>query len=178
MVTIYDVAKEAGVSHTTVSRVLNRKKTGISISDATKKKVLEAVERLNYIPSRSAKTLSTGKTNCFCFLLCDRLFTNLYYYSLLKVVEEELAKRGMGLIFAIYTEDEELHPLLKERAVDGILITGRVTQEVIEKVEEVNIPFVVLGKMADKECEVNQVQTDVREDIFRVYDYLFDLGHR
>lgn len=178
MATIYDVAKEAGVSHTTVSRVLNRKKVGISISEETKKKVLEAAARLNYTPSRAARNLSTGQTNCFCFLLCDRLFTNLYYYSLLKVVEEELSKRGMGLIFAIYKEEEDLPPMLKERAVDGIFVTGRVTQEVITKVQEVNVPFVVLGKMADKECEVNQVQTDVRRDIFSVYDYLIRLGHK
>jgi LacI family transcriptional regulator len=177
MATIYDVAREAGVSHTTVSRVINRKKSGISISEETRKKVMEAAARLNYVPSRAARNLSTGQTNCFCFLLCDRLFTNLYYYSLLKVIEEELSRRGMGLLFAIYKENEDLPPLLKERAVDGIFVTGRVTQEVITKVQEVNVPFVVLGKMADKECEVNQVQTDVRRDIISVYDYLIRLEH-
>jgi len=178
MATIYDVAKEAGVSHTTVSRVLNRKKVGISISEETKKKVLEAAARLNYTPSRAARNLSTGQTNCFCFLLCDRLFTNLYYYSLLKVVEEELSKRGMGLIFAIYKEEEDLPPMLKERAVDGVFITGRVTQEIIEKIQEVNVPFILLGRMSDKEYETNQVQTDVRRDIISVYNYLLGLGHK
>lgn len=178
MVTIYDVAKEAGVSHTTVSRVLNRKKSGISISEETRKKVMEAAARLNYTPSRAARNLSTGQTNCFCFLLCDRLFTNLYYYSLLKVVEEELSKRGMGLIFAIYKEDEDLPPMLKERAVDGILVTGRVTQKIVSTIKGTNIPFIVLGTMADKECEVNQVQTDVKRDIISVYDHLIGLGHK
>jgi len=178
MVTIYDVAKEAGVSHTTVSRVLNRKKSGISISEETRKKVMEAAKRLNYTPNRAARNLSTGQTNCFCFLLCDRLFTNLYYYSLLKVIEEELSKRGMGLLFAIYKEDEDLPPMLKERAVDGILVTGRVTQKIVSAIKGINIPFIVLGTMADKEYEVNQVQSDVKDDVMTMYSYLLGYGHQ
>lgn len=177
MVTIYDIAREAGVSHTTVSRVLNRKKTAVSISEETKRRVLEAAKRLNYTPNWAATNLRTGFSDCYCFLLCDREFTNLYYYHLLKSVEEELSKKDKGLVFAIYKEDEELPAMIREKAVDGIFVTGRVTQEIIEKIKEINIPFVVLGKMADKECDVNIIQPDVLNNIFTVYDYLLKHGH-
>ena len=178
MVTIYDVAKEAGVSHTTVSRVLNKKKTAVSISEETKKKVLEAAGRLNYVPNWAAINLRTGSSDCYCFLLCDRQFSNLYYYHLLKSVEEELSKRGKGLIFVIYKENEDLPPMVREKAIDGIFVAGRVTQEIVEKVKKTNIPFVVLGKMADKECNVNRIRADIQREIFNAYEYLLERGHR
>ena len=111
-------------------------------------------------------------------MLCDRQFSNLYYYHLLKSVEEELSKRGKGLIFVIYKENEDLPPMVREKAIDGIFVAGRVTQEIVEKVKKTNIPFVVLGKMADKECNVNRIRADIQREIFNAYEYLLERGHR
>jgi DNA-binding LacI/PurR family transcriptional regulator len=99
-------------------------------------------------------------------------------YKLLKVIEDELSKRGMGLIFSIYKEDEDLPPMIRQRQVDGVFVTGRVTHEIIEKVKAANVPFVLLGKMSDKECRVNKVETDVKSDVISVYNYLIEHGHK
>lgn len=178
MVTISDVAREAGVSQATVSRVLNRKKTNIPISEKTIKKVLEAAERLNYAPNRAAQNLRTGSTNCIGFLLCERPFSNQHYYVMLKYLEIELATRGKNLLFSIYNPKEELPQMLKERAVDGIFLAGRVTKDIIEKVQESRIPFIVMGSMADEACDINILTGDIEKNIETVYEYLLNKGHR
>lgn len=178
MVTICDVAKEAGVSQATVSRVLNRKKTNIPISEKTKKKVLEAAERLNYTPNRAAQNLRTGSTNSIGFLLCERPFSNQHYYIMLKYLESELAKRGKNLLFSIYNPKEELPQMIIDRAVDGLFLAGKVTKSIVEKVQKSKVPFIVLGSMADEACDINTVSGDLTHNITMAYDYLLANGHR
>ena len=178
MVTICDVAREAGVSQATVSRVLNRKKTNIPISEKTIKKVLEAAERLNYAPNRAARNLRTGSTNSIGFLLCERPFSNQHYYVMLKHLESELAKKGRNLLFSIYNPKEELPQMIRERAVDGLFLAGKVTKSIVEKVQKSNVPFIVLGSMTDEACDINIVSSDITNSITMAYDYLLKNGHR
>ena len=67
--TMRDVAELAGVSQPTVSRVLNKKNTTISISDDTRTKVLAAVEELNYHPNVLASSLRTQKTQMIAVMI-------------------------------------------------------------------------------------------------------------
>ena len=177
MVTMYDVAKEAGVSASTVSRVLNKRKTGVPITDETKARVFAAVKKLQYRPNRVAQNLRLQRSNCIGFLLCQRLLTQMVYYRMLKAVEKEVSRAGLNLVFATYDEAEEKPPLLNERAVDALLVTGKVTKDIIEKVEGLNIPFVVLGMMADGKTHVSQVTYDVSSSVTMPLEYLFRQGH-
>ena len=178
MATINDVAREAGVSKATVSKVINKKGSKIPISEITIKKVLEAATRLNYTPNRIAQNLRTGLTNCIGFLLCERLFSNKHYYVLLKYIESELANNGKNLIFSIYNPEDDLPHMLKERAVDGLLLAGRVTKDVVEKIQETNIPFLVIGSMADEAYDVNSLSGDTEKNVYAIFDYLLERGHR
>ena len=68
--TISDIARKAGVSKTTVSRVLNKRP---DVDDDTRKKILKIIEELKYLPSHTAKCLSTGKRNLICLIVPSRL---------------------------------------------------------------------------------------------------------
>lgn len=175
---MYDVAKEAGVSASTVSRVLNKRKTGVPITDETKARVFAAAKKLQYRPNRVAQNLRLQRSNCIGFLLCQRLLTHMYYYRMLKAVEKEVSRSGLNLVFATYDEADEAPPLLNERAVDALLVTGKVTKEIIEKIESLDIPFLVLGMMADGETDVSQVTFDLSGSMTIPLEYLFSRGHQ
>lgn len=177
MVTMYDVAKEAGVSASTVSRVLNGKKTGVSITEETKARVFAAAKKLQYRPNRIAQNLRLQRSNCIGFLLCQRLLTHMFYYRMLKSVEKEVSRAGLNLIFATYDETEENPPLLKERTVDALLVTGKVTKDIIEKIEGLGIPFIVLGEIAYDKIDIPQVTYDLAASIAMPLEYLFSRGH-
>ena len=78
MITIYDIAKHCNVSPSTVSKVVNNYP---SIPDATKNKVLKAMEELNYIPNSSATYLSKGKSNMIGILSCFILLSLMTLFN-------------------------------------------------------------------------------------------------
>ena len=75
-VTIKDVAKEANVAVSTVSRVLSNSD---KISDKTKKKVLDAVKKLNYIPNEMARSLATKRTNILAVIIPQWICDSFYH---------------------------------------------------------------------------------------------------
>lgn len=175
MATMNDVAKEAGVSASTVSRVLN-KTPHVTISAETQARVMQAAKKLNYRPNRIAQSLRLKKYNSIGFLLCERSLDQMYYYNLLKVVEVEASKVGLSLLFA--TLDDRTPPVLNDSNIDGLLVTGRVTKEKIEIIESLGVPFIILGISLEDEDDTNSVATDPRDNIFTAVDYLIRYGHK
>jgi LacI family transcriptional regulator len=106
LATIRDVAKVAGVSVATVSRVLNE--TGY-VHENTRKRVLEAIEQLDYSPNEVARSLFKGESRWIGLLLPD--ITNPFFPQLARGVEDELQKHGFHLIFGNSDEnaEKELH---------------------------------------------------------------------
>lgn len=174
MATMNDVAKEAGVSASTVSRVLN-KTPQVTISAETRAKVLKAAKRLNYRPNRIAQSLRLKKYNSIGFLLCERSLDQMYYYNLLKAVEQEASRSGLSLIFAI--NDEKVPPMLNDTNIDGLLVAGRVTRDRISIIEKLGVPYIVLGIVADDQHKGNIVASDPEADIYIAVEYLLKLGH-
>ena len=82
-VTIYDVAREAGVSMATVSRVVNGNK---NVKENTRKKVLEVIERLDYRPNAVARGLASKKTTTVCVIISN--LTNSYFSTLAKRIDD------------------------------------------------------------------------------------------
>src|SRR5690625_2836483 len=95
MATLKDVAKEAGVGVTTVSRFLNHDKT-LVIGEDTKDRILKAVQKLNYIPNASARALKMGKTSTFGLVIPD--FNNPVYSQIITGIEGVLNKQGYHLM--------------------------------------------------------------------------------
>lgn len=119
--TIYEVANEAGVSITTVSRVLRGNDT---VSPKTRKKVEEVIQRLNYRPSAIARGLAGQKTNTLGIILPK--LTNPNYAMIFNGAYEEARKHGYTLSLfpwrSLNSQDYNPALMLAERRLDGVII--------------------------------------------------------
>ena len=144
--TILDIARESGVSKSTVSRVLNGHS---QVSDEARRRVLEAIERLNYTPNGLARGLSGRRTGMVGFVLSD--ISNPFFPEIVRGVEDIARELGYTVFLANtdgqVEREEEAVRLLVERRVDGVIF-GSVTEDTrcLPKLSEVGIPFVLAGR--------------------------------
>ena len=125
--TLSDIARRVGVTKTTVSYVLNRKRSGIRISEETRQRVLSVARQLNYRPSFSAKALVTGRTNTIGFQ-CGQIVSP-HYNELADMALREVEDRGYHLLISVTpwrTGENDLDCLqtLMGRGVDGVIFFG------------------------------------------------------
>ena len=124
-VTLKDVGREARVSTITVSRVLNGKSSAVPISDATRRRVLEAATRLGYQPNLLARGLRTNRSRIVGVMVED--ITDPFFGSLIPPIDATLRERGYHLLLSHAALDPDSGPtydrLLGSR-VDGLLILG------------------------------------------------------
>ena len=128
-VTLQDVAREAGVSAMTVSRVINH--TG-RISPATRQHVFEVIEALGYRPSRAARTLVTTKTWTIGVVVPD--ITNPYFAEIVHGIEDTAWEAGYSVLLANTDEsparEGALLGQIDESAVDGLIpVSSRLSDE-------------------------------------------------
>lgn len=120
-ITIHDVAQKAGVSVTTVSRVLNNRGY---ISEQTRKKVNDAIQELNYTPNEIARSFFTNESK-FIALVVPTI-DNPFFSELTFYIERKLAAKGYHLFLCNSLNDSENEKqflrLLKEKRVDGIIV--------------------------------------------------------
>jgi len=121
MAKITDVAKSAGVSKTTVSRVLNNPEL---VNEKTKQKVDEAIAKLNYIPNILARGIRSQKTKSLGIIIPD--FNNLYYSEFLRFVEKAAREHEyISIICSTNSDPEREHEYidhLLQRQVDGLIL--------------------------------------------------------
>ena len=177
VVTIRDVAKAAGVSVASVSRVISGSgKT----SEQTKQKVNDAVRELKYIPNTSARTIVSRKSNMIG-LVVDTPFSP-YMSEMIGYIESALGTTDFDLILcgAYYDQnrEERLISSLIARQVDGLIIaTGRSNYS--DSIRELltRVPTVMIGKFVTFD-EHPVVSADNRQGGMIGARYLFELGHR
>ena len=119
-VTIYDVAREAGVSMATVSRVVNGNK---NVKENTRKKVLEVIDRLDYRPNAVARGLASKRTTTVGVVIPD--ITNTYFAALAKGIDDIAEMYKYNIVLANSDEDDEKEVAvvntLFSKQVDGII---------------------------------------------------------
>jgi LacI family sucrose operon transcriptional repressor len=148
---IKDVATHAGVSVTTVSRIMNNRGY---ISEATRKKVFESIEILNYHPNQMAKSLYTKKSNLIGLILPDVSIP--FYAEETKYIEETLYMNDYKLLLCNSSNnsirEKEYISMLQRNQVDGIII-GSHTLE-LEEYMKVKLPIVALDRYLGKDIPV------------------------
>ncbi len=148
--TMYDVAKLAGVSQPTVSRVLNHNKTAVQISAATRQRVLDAVAELGYHPNVIARSLRTQRTGMISLLVAD--ITNSFYHVIARAVQDVARQRDYEVLISnsdhIYSREMHFAEVLSKRVVDGaILVPIHLTDQDLDGfLSLANAPIVVLGQ--------------------------------
>lgn len=177
MVTIEDVARLAGVSNSTVSRVLNKKEY---VKEDTRKKVFDAVAELGYKPSRIARSLRANVSQIIGLIISD--IQNPFFTSLVRAVEDIAYKHNFSLLLCNTDEDPEKEKLyvelmLSER-VSGVIITP--TREYdcpVQKLLEMGVATVCVDRQV-QDCETDSVVSDNVESSFKLVEHLIANGHR
>jgi LacI family repressor for deo operon, udp, cdd, tsx, nupC, and nupG len=174
--TLKDVAREAGVSHMTVSRVINDKN---NISISTRRKVLSAVERLGYKPNSVARSLVSKKTKVLGIIVPD--IDNPFFSGMVKVVERASYENGHNIMLGDTNgtiENEKLYiEIMRERMVDGLILAApRMDDESIELCNE-SLPTVVIDRKLERE-RCSYIWADDRSGAVRAMEYLISSGHR
>lgn len=107
-VTIKDVAREAGVSVATVSYVVNNR-TDLRISDATRKKVLQVINLLNYTPNQAAKALATNRKNLLAIIVSPdcSILKKAEQLQTIQFLSQFFIKKNFGLIYLDYNYNEK-----------------------------------------------------------------------
>ncbi|MGM0862069.1 MAG: LacI family DNA-binding transcriptional regulator [Bacillota bacterium] len=172
--TIYDVAKEANVSISTVSKVLNH--TG-NISEKTKKRIWKVIEELQYQPSVVTSTRKMMKT--IGLLIPD--IANPFMAELARAVEDSGRKKDFSVIICSTDNnslrEEEYITMLKQKHVDGIIVaTGLKNSQAIRELIESDMPVVMLSR----DIPHLPVDTVVADDFKGGYEaafHLAQLGH-
>jgi len=147
--TIYDVARRAGVSITTVSRVLN----GGNVRAKTREAVERAIAELNYVPNAAARTLPSGVSRIVAVVVPD--ISNPFYSELVRGVQDVCDRASYGVM--IWSTDgraaKEASCLLElsKQRVDGVLMVRYLAdQSVFRLFKSLEIPLVVVGRAPDE----------------------------
>ncbi|MFS0724863.1 LacI family DNA-binding transcriptional regulator [Paenibacillus sp. 1P07SE] len=175
--TIYDIAKLAGVSTATVSKVFNR--TG-NISEATRSKVVRISRELNYQPSMVASALAGKNTFSLGLLIPD--LVNPFFAELARHVEDRAHELGYNLIICNTDNDidKEIRyiQLLRQKSVDGIIVaTGVRDDDALKELIDQQVPVALVAR----EMSVLSASTLMVDDFAGGYSaasYLLELGHR
>ncbi len=176
-VTIYDVAREAGVSMATVSRVVNNNP---NVKPQTRKKVFEAIEKLGYRPNAVARGLASKRTTTVGVVIPD--ISNAIFAEVARGIEDIAAMYHYNIILsnADKKKEREIRVVntLLEKQVDGLLFMGgSITQEHINAFNTANVP-IVLCATSDESKSIPSVDIDHEKAAYDAVKYLLDQGHR
>lgn len=168
---IVQVAKTAGVSTTTVSRVIN----GVStVSEENARRVHEAIRKLKYHPNPSAQRLASGRAGTIALIIprFEGIFHSYYALQVIKGIGTAAERSRCDLL--LHITDGKTFP----SSVDGAMfldIYG--CEELLERVVDDGLPTVVLNHYLE-DLPINCVAVDNRTGAERVVDYLVRLGHK
>jgi LacI family transcriptional regulator len=177
MSTISDVAKRAGVSAMTVSRVLNG--TGYT-SVETRARVEAAVEELGYVPNALARQLRSKRTKTIALLVSD--ISNPFFTTIARGVEDVAMGHGFSVMYCntdeSEAEEERYLLMLIERQVDGVLLVpARSSGESFRLLHNHHVPVVTLDRRVDARG-VDTVLCDSEAGAHALAGHLLELGHR
>ncbi len=178
--TIGEVARKAGVSKATVSRVLSGNYT--YLRQETRRRVETAIEELAYRPSSVARSLTSKRTQTAGVMIAD--IGNPFYPDVLRGIEDIALTRRYNLFLCNTNYDmgrgmDYVHSLVDKR-VDGVLImTSGFAQEWLEELETNNVPVVILDwEVQARSGNVSAIGVDFRRGIQAAVEHLLALGHR
>lgn len=170
-ITIYDVAREAGVSMATVSRVVNGNK---NVKENTRQRVLEVIDRLDYRPNAVARGLASKRTTTVGVVIPN--ISNSYFATLAKGIDDIASMYKYNIVLASSDEDDNkevdvVHTLFAKQ-VDGIIFMGhRLTDKIRAEFSRSRTPVVLAGTV-DLEHQLPSVNIDYKQAVIDVLDIL------
>lgn len=180
-VTIKDIAKECGVSITTVSRVLNNVEGSCSIE--TEKKIQDAIIKLEYHPNPIARSLVTKKTNMIAVVIPD--ICNFFFQDFSKGAENVCNKRGYRLLLCSTdgstTKETSYLSSLSQGVVDGIIVTTQNDNDKNKYIAELfheHFPIMAVERYGEDINQIPSVTLDNANGIYQAVMELHRNGHK
>ncbi|WP_145560797.1 LacI family DNA-binding transcriptional regulator [Yersinia mollaretii] len=180
MSTMQEVAKKAGVSKATVSRVLSGKGY---VSEATKAQVFKAIEEAGYRPNLLARNLATNKSECIGFVVTNTLYNGNYFNEILSQAAKKLESSGRQLVLVDGKHSaEEEHAAIQfllDLRCDAIIIYPRfLTVDAMDLIiDKYKQPIMVVNRKLRKNHS-HSIFCDHKGASYRATKYLIEQGHR
>jgi DNA-binding LacI/PurR family transcriptional regulator len=184
---VHDVARAAGVSVATISRVLNQHP---NVSAGTREKVLALIQKTGFRPNAMARRLAHGRSGLLCFLLANRDIIHSFHSRVLKGVEDYCQQQHRQVIFTTFDygpgdamPTEALPRMVREyRAIDGVLVAGTNYPNLLRYLTGVELPYVLFGNnLVTGSLPLprrNSVSFDEQAGAREAAEFLIELGHR
>lgn len=177
MSNIFDIARLSGVSKTTVSRVINNK---AGVSEDTRLKVLDVIERLNYIPNQAARSLVSRKAGVIGVIY--NVLNNSMYLNLANLLEKYASEYNYNVVFC--SSNDDYNSKLKYTqyftggAADGLILFGSDINDtdIVKKVIDSKFPLVIIENHFN-DIKVNNIIIDNYSGAKKAVEYLISLGH-
>ncbi|WP_308636760.1 LacI family DNA-binding transcriptional regulator [Paenibacillus silvisoli] len=181
-VTIKDIAKIAGVSPSTVSRVVSNHPR---ISQETSRKVKAIMDQLGYHPNMMAKSLVSKTTQTIGIVLprpAEELFLNFFFGELIRGIVTQATRAGYDMLMTTVTSDsnelEAISRLVLGRRVDGILLlSSRTSDPIIGFLKQQNFPFVLIGR-SDEFPDVLSIDNNNIQAAYDATGHFIAQGHK
>lgn len=181
-VTIKDVAKTAGVSPSTVSRVIS---DSDRISMKTKQLVRKTMKELGYHQNAIARSLVTQKTNTIGLVMArptQEAFANPFFSGIIQGIAAVTQEKHYSLILSstgdYQEEQEETLKLIRNRRVDGvILMASRSNDELINQLNDADFPFVLIGRSPEQK-DIPIVNNDNIKDTYKAVNFLLEKNYK
>lgn len=174
-VTIDDVAREAGVSTATVSRVLNDAR---HVRAETRQRVAAVVERLNYRPSATAQSLATGRTLVIGVVVSD--ISIPFFTTVAHAIQNAAMRRNYLMLLGSSDErcdsEDDLVRAFAARMVDGLIVSPAVGENRLLREVVQTTPVVLVDRLVEG-LDVDAVLSANREGVREATAYLLGLGH-
>ena len=174
-VTSYDVAKEAGVSQSAVSRAY---KPGGSVSQKTRKKIAAAAKKLGYQPNAIARSLISNRSNIIGVVMAD--IANPFYPQVLEVLLRKLHESGLKAILLMALRDQNVDDLLPQLLgyqVDGLIITSAtLSTKMADKCTKMGVPVVLFNRYIQN-SRASSICCDNRSASYQAAELFIEQGY-
>lgn len=173
-----DIAQMAGVSPAAVSLAINGKK---GVSDETKARIMNIVEKTNYYPNPNSRRLLSDRTNNIAVLVRNDMkpIDQLFYTELNESILNACNHEQTNLVFSTLQQHEghsTLPQIIRSRDVDGVLIYGDIDSTVLAEISSYEIPLVILDSSLDDTAYLT-VRADYKLAAYTAANYLLQCGH-
>lgn len=181
MTTLEEIAKLSGVSRSTVSRVINNDP---HVKAATRERVLQVVQELNYHPNMAARSLASSRKSILGLVIptgVSTLFTDPYFPLLIQGVTTATNARDYSVMLWLAEPEHErrtIDRVLHNGFVAGMVISSMLLNDpLVETLIEAEFPFVLVGRYPAND-QVNYVDVDNRKSAQDIVTHLLRLGHQ
>jgi LacI family transcriptional regulator len=176
-VTIKDIAKEANVSVTTVSRVLNNKP---DVGDDTRAKILKIIDEMNYNPNSVARGLVMQKTHTIGLIIPD--ISNPFFPQIVRAVEDKAQELGYSVI--LFNTDNHLErerkavELFKSKQLDGLIVSLSLGNEkILKDLKAANFPVVQIDRSVLDHL-YPLISIDNKKSAYQMVEYMIKKGYK